>query len=440
MLTTAKMNMLPPLKVEKPIQRRLRLPHLRLYQKRLLTDTARDVLVVSATQVGKSFAAACWIVAEAWLDPDKRFASCWYAPTYKQAKPGINIIDMLFGADGAGIIVDGPLKTAPYTTTLLNGSRIEFRTWDDPQNLMGDTIARGVVEEAGLLTPRAHGAISSRRSATLGPLRYIGNPGLVAGPFRKLASLAESGEPNLSLHKWTWQDKLAELPEAEAAAYQTFIEQEKLSQPDFEFRRLYEAEWTEDEAAVFTNIHEVTDGQQITIPTGSTLNGDQYVIGVDVGQRVDYFAAVLLSCKQYRVDHLLRFRGVSYPDAALRVKELQDRTNAPVIIESNGPGIAVIQEFDRLGVRYIPFTTTVQSKQTIITNLAADFAAMRIKLADVAPLQYELSAYRYSRLPSGLYRYSAPPGEHDDTVMALAIAAHARRTSIVDLSQYGWLT
>jgi len=37
----------------------------------------------------------------------------------------------------------------------------------------------------------------------------------------------------------------------------------------------------------------------------------------------------------------------------------------------------------------------------------------------------ELQAYQAERLPSGMLRYSAPEGLHDDTVMALALAWQA---------------
>jgi hypothetical protein len=40
------------------------------------------------------------------------------------------------------------------------------------------------------------------------------------------------------------------------------------------------------------------------------------------------------------------------------------------------------------------------------------------------------------RLPSGTYRYSAPPGLHDDTVIALALAWHGvlRGGALVDFA------
>jgi len=348
----------------------------------------------------------------------------WVAPSYKQASIGMHLMSTIFGACGA--IKSGPLKTPPYLMVMQSGARCEFRTWDDPANLMGTTIAGGVVDEAGLLTPQAQSAISTRRSATLGPLRYIGNPGLTSGPFRKLCGLAQSDDRGVySLHHWTWEDRLAALPADQAADYADFIEQERRSLPDFEFRRLYEAEWTSDEAAVFTNVDEVTSGEAVTEP-----DGERRVIGVDVGQRVDYFVAAALGVDSHRADYLERFRGVGYPDAAQRVKNLQERFQAPVVLEVNGPGIAVVQEFERIGVEYVPFTTTNQSKQEIILNLAAAFQSKSISLAEMPPMQYELEVFRYNRMPTGTYRYEAPSGDHDDCVMALALANWARQRAV----------
>jgi len=41
----------------------------------------------------------------------------------------------------------------------------------------------------------------------------------------------------------------------------------------------------------------------------------------------------------------------------------------------------------------------------------------------------ELQAYTMERLPSGRFRYSAPAGMHDDTVIALALAWHGAQYS-----------
>ena len=53
-------------------------------------------------------------------------------------------------------------------------------------------------------------------------------------------------------------------------------------------------------------------------------------------------------------------------------------------------------------------------------------------------MPYEFAAFRYRRTPSGNYQYSAPDGEHDDTVMAACLARHGLGHALV-AGAYGWL-
>ncbi len=395
------------------------------------------MLCVSATQVGKTFGLACWLLARMaeYRGPHPWW---WLAPTYAQVEQGFRLMTAI--ARSAGVVAGQPVMTPFPRLRLINGALCEARSWEREQNLMGTTIAGGVVDEAGLLTPEAQAAISTRRSSTLGPLRYIGNPGLVAGPFRRLVALAEQDTERrvFSAHRWTWHDKHAALQaenREQAAAYAAFIEQERASLPEFEFRRLYEAEWTEDEAAVFRGIGEcVAHGDSALLAPGA----DQFVLGVDVAQTNDYLCAVSIGLDTRRLELRYRVRGVSYPQAALDLQRLQRELGAPCVVEINGPGIALVQEFDRLGVPYVPFTTTAQSKQEIVLNLAADVQQRRVTLADHAPMPYEFAAFRYRRTPSGNYQYSAPDGEHDDTVMAACLARHGLGHALA-AGGYGWV-
>jgi len=368
----------------------------------------------------------------------------WIAPTFSQIAQGFKLA--LAFASSAGMVQASTVSPFPIIK-LVNGATIEFRSWEREQNLAGTTIGGGVVDEAGLLTNEAQGIISTRRSATLGPLRYIGNPGVVAGPFRRLCALGEQAAvPGsewsgvFSLHRWTWVDKHQALLESDpikAAAYLSFVEQERLSIPDFEFRRLYEAEWTEDEAAVFRGLDACIDrsGKGLLAP-----GMDRFVIGVDVAQSVDFLAAVSYAINARRLELRYRARGIPYAQAAQTLKAISQDLNAPLVVEENGPGVALIQELARLEVPVFPFTTTAQSKQELILNLAADIQAgpTRCVVADHSPMPHELAMYRYTRGPTGLYRYSAPDGEHDDTVMAAALARWGMSRS-VDLKDYGWL-
>jgi Terminase large subunit, T4likevirus-type, N-terminal len=418
------------------------LPALYPYQQRLLSDPARDACTVSATQVGKTYALAVWIVVCAMTRGNRAHPWWWIAPTFSQIAQGFKLA--LAFASSAGMVQASTVSPFPIIK-LVNGATIEFRSWEREQNLAGTTIGGGVVDEAGLLTNEAQGIISTRRSATLGPLRYIGNPGVVAGPFRRLCALGEQAASpgsewagTFSLHRWTWKDKyralLATNPE-QAEAYRKFVEQERQSIPDFEFRRLYEAEWTEDEAAVFRGLDACIDRERTALLEPGS---DRFVLGVDVAQSVDYLAAVSYGINSRRVELRYRVRGIPYAQAALALKGLSQELNATLVVEENGPGVALIQELQRLDVPYLPFITTAQSKQELILNLAADIQAVRCVIADHAPMPHEFAVYRYTRGPTGLYRYSAPDGEHDDTVMAAALARWGMSRA-VDLRDYGWV-
>jgi hypothetical protein len=366
----------------------------------------------------------------------------WIAPTFSQIAQGFKLA--LAFASSAGMVQASTVSPFPIIK-LVNGATIEFRSWEREQNLAGTTIGGGVVDEAGLLTNEAQGIISTRRSATLGPLRYIGNPGVVAGPFRRLCAFGEEAKvPGsqwsgvFSIHRWTWKDKYDALltnDAGKAAAYAAFIEQERLSLPEYEFRRLYEAEWTEDEAAVFRNLDACIDRTAGLLASTS----DRFVLGVDVAQSVDYLVAVSYAVDARRLELRYRVRGIPYAQAAVALKALSVELNAPLVVEENGPGIALIQELVRLDCPVFPFTTTAQSKQELIINMAADIQAARLKLADHAPMPHEFAVYRYTRGPTGLYRYSAPDGEHDDTVMAAALARFGGIRFPSDNASIGWL-
>jgi len=68
------------------------------------------------------------------------------------------------------------------------------------------------------------------------------------------------------------------------------------------------------------------------------------------------------------------------------------------------------------------FQTTNATKAAIIEALALAFEQGAIHIMADPILIGELQAYEMYRLPSGMVRYSAPEGLHDDCVMSLALA------------------
>jgi hypothetical protein len=93
-----------------------------------------------------------------------------------------------------------------------------------------------------------------------------------------------------------------------------------------------------------------------------------------------------------------------------------------IIAEQNSIGQPIIEQLTRDGLRIQPFTTTNVSKALAIGALALAFERGDIRILNDRVLLAELVAYQGETTPSGLLRYGAAPGQHDDTVMALAMA------------------
>ena len=67
----------------------------------------------------------------------------------------------------------------------------------------------------------------------------------------------------------------------------------------------------------------------------------------------------------------------------------------------------------------------VATKAAAIDALALAFEQRVLTIIPDPVLVGELQAFEMERLPSGMFRYGAPSGMHDDTVMALAMAWQA---------------
>ncbi len=121
-----------------------------------------------------------------------------------------------------------------------------------------------------------------------------------------------------------------------------------------------------------------------------------------------------------------RFNQIDYSVQVTRLKAVADKYRPRTIVaESNSMGEPLIEVLDREGLPVQGFTTTNASKRDAIETLALAFERSEITIIPDTTLVAELQAYETQRLPSGLLRYAAPDGIHDDCVMALALAWQA---------------
>jgi hypothetical protein len=196
------------------------------------------------------------------------------------------------------------------------------------------------------------------------------------------------------------------------------------------YRQEILAEFLDNEGTVFRNI-----AACMTAPatTPAEHAGHTIAAGLDWGKQHDY-TAISLVCQQcaYEVVHD-RFNQVDYHFQRDRLRVLYDRWHIQTILaEANSIGEPNIEELRREGMNVISFDTTASSKPPLIEALALALERESCRWLPDPIWQAELEAYERTVSPNtGMPRYNAPEGVHDDTVMARALALAALGRSLI---------
>jgi phage FluMu gp28-like protein len=191
--------------------------------------------------------------------------------------------------------------------------------------------------------------------------------------------------------------------------------------PERVFSQEYLAEFLEDGGGVFRRVVEAATAETQDKTRGAT----QYVFGVDWGKHEDFTVITVLDVRQRAIVYLDRFSQIDYSVQTNRLRALYERFRPSMIIaERNSMGEPLIEQLQRAGLPMRAFLTTNASKAEAIDALALAFERGDIRIPNNPVLIGELQAYQMERLPSGLLRYAAPEGMHDDCVIATALAWH----------------
>ena len=179
---------------------------------------------------------------------------------------------------------------------------------------------------------------------------------------------------------------------------------------------------------------------------------------VDLGQSQDPTALCILeACEEvgdpteparyvYDVRHLMRFPlGMSYPAMVQEIGLILTRpplrgSPTELVIDESGVGRAVGDIFNEAGLKPIKVTITggneegqsgyaryTVPKSILVSNLDALMHTGELRIAkelkETPALESELKDFRRHVSEAGRYSFKAREGQHDDLVLAVAIAA-----------------
>ena len=200
---------------------------------------------------------------------------------------------------------------------------------------------------------------------------------------------------------------------------QSEIDAMRATMPDIVYRQEILGEFIDDSNGVFRGVLAAATASE----QAEAVKGHEYLIGVDWAKSADFTCFAVLDLTEKALVKLERFNQIDYTVQMGRLSALCQKFHPlSVIVERNSIGEPLIESLQRAGLPIRPFTTTNATKTAIIDALTLAFEKGELRIIPDPVLLGELQAYEMERLPSGLFRYSAPEGLHDDTVMSLAFA------------------
>ena len=373
-------------------------------QLEILNHPARFKVTACGRRWGKSELGKTSILKAACLEHKR----CWWiAPTYQMAsqiwRDLVNTVKHL-----AGVIINATERRID----LPKGGMIAIRSGHNPDKLRGDGLDFVVLDEAAWLPARIwHDVIRPMLAKTRGAARFLSTPnGRNWFWTRHRAGLDPQEKEWQAFHFSTADSNLIDPEELDSI---------KNSSPEIIWETEYEAKFTDDRGQVFRHI---TDAAA-PAPYNQPQPGHAYVAGIDWGRNHDYTAIAILDASNGKMVALERFNQLGWQLQRDRLANIVKKWRPQVIwAEANSIGEPNIDALIREGLPIRPFYTSAKSKAPLIEALALAIERNDITLLNHPTLLNELADYTLERLPNGGYRYGAPPGSHDDTVIAAALA------------------
>jgi len=294
---------------------------------------------------------------------------------------------------------------------LRGGGVIEAWSLDNSDAGRGRGYACVVVDEAALV-PNLEAAWVENVRAQLtehrGAAWFLSTPKGTANYFH---TLFQKGQDPAQADWASWQMPTASNPYIAPEE----IEGARQDVTELAFAQEYLAQFVTWAGAVFRRIREAVTEPPANVPAA--------IIGVDWGRTNDYtvFTALSAAGQVLAID---RFRGIEYTLQRGRLAAFWQRLGgrAYILGEENNMGGVLIEQLQRDGLPVVGFLTTHASKAGVVDSLCLAFERGTIKIPNDPVLIGELQSFEARPLPSGLMRYCAPEGLHDDYVLSLAIA------------------
>lgn len=380
---------------------RLTLPRPHVAQQQVISEAKRFNVLCLGRRWGKTTLATDRLVQPALAG----YPVAWFSPTYK----------MLSEVWRETVRILRPVIRTPnaqeHRLELITGGVVDMWSLDDPNAARGRKYRRAAIDEAAMIRALREGWEEVIRPTLMD---YEGDAWFLSTPkgnnyFRELFERGRSGEPDWA----AWQMPTSSNPFIAAGE----IEEFHRTMPERVYQQEILAQFIADGGGVFRRVAEAS------VLERREPYGGAFIMGVDWGREKDFTVLSVVDLETRRQVDVDRFNRIDWAVQRDRLKAMQSRWQCQLIIaEQNSIGGPNIEALQRDGLPVRPFVTTSATKAAAVEALALALETGELQLLNDPTQLAELQAYEMERLPSGAIRYNAPHGQHDDTVIALALA------------------
>jgi len=337
----------------------------------------------------------------------RRGIAWWVAPTYPMAAIGWRMLTKL-----SAQIPFTERREVDKLITMPTGGHLQVKSADKPDSLRGEGLDLCVLDECAFMKePAWTEALRPALSDKKGKAIFLSTPKGRNWFWR----IWNQGNDPLEEEWHSWRFTTIDNPHIDPDE----VEAARRTLPERVFLQEYEAEFVEDAGAIFRKVMlaataEVEDRADFL---------QQIAFGVDWGKHEDFTVVTVIDVVHRKMLYMDRFNQIDYAIQTQRLKALAKKYKPfSIVVERNSMGEPLIEQLQRDNLPIVPFTTTNATKAKVIDDLALAFERESIQILNDPVLIGELQAYEMERLPSGVFRYQAPEGMHDDCVMSLALA------------------
>ena len=389
------------------------------WQRKVLSlGAGKNTVICAGRQCGKTELALHKAWKELEAGPDKTI--WWVSPTLRQCRRDIfpRFLRMTKGHHESATITD-------LTIYFPNGSRIIFLSGEKQHadHLLGATLDLVILDEC------------ARLDRTIWE-EYIQPMLVVRGANVWMISTPLGRNWFFEAYNWGKDKEMEEWVSFHTPSISSPLITEKALEairakiPLATFEQEYLAKFTDSVGGAFHGIASCEESYETPVPFSKD---EIYTIGVDLARKHDWTVITVVDASG-RVVYLDRCQDVAFAQQKTRVHHAVDEYGGGmnVVVDATGMGAKFVEDLYNDGIRAEGVNLDFRTKAEIIQHLAFQLETGGVIYPTGSVLVEELSAYEMNRSDTGVIRYKAGPGFHDDTVISLALAVWGMRQPAED--------